>query len=282
MELGHWQLDAVSGGQFRLDGGVMFGVVPKVLWSQYVTVDADNRMSVASRCILARNGRHTVLVDTGYGSRLNPLDRNFHVAEEGEPLVASLAALGIQPDQIDTVVLSHLHFDHVGGACRLDGRGHVALTFPRARHLVGRVEWRDATSGAAELGLAYSADNLAPLEASGRLELIEPESEILPGLRTRPTGGHTRGHLAVEFASDGQTAILPFDLCPSRLHLRRMWHLAYDQFPLETRSAKPVLLGEAVDRGAWVLWYHDPGAAASRLARHPRREFVAIESLERL
>lgn len=282
MQLGPWQLDALNGGAFRLDGGVMFGVVPKTLWAQYVAVDADNRIPVACRCLLARNGRQSVLIDTGYGGRLSPLDRKFHLAETGEPLVASLAALGVAPEQIDIVLLSHLHFDHVGGASRSDERGQVGLTFPRARHLVGRVEWQDATSGAAELGLAYQAQHLAPLEASGRLELIDSHAQILPGLVTRPTGGHTRGHLAVELVADGQTALAPFDLCPSRLHLRRMWHLAYDQFPLETRRAKPGFLAEAVDRGAWVLWYHDPGAAASRLARHASREFVAVESLEQL
>ena len=171
-----------------------------------------------------------------------------------------------------------MHFDHAGGATRFDARRRPELVFPRARFIVGRMEWEDATSRSPELEGTYSNDNLLPLADSGRLELVDDGAEILPGLRTRLTGGHTRGHFAIEFASAGQTAILLGDICPSRMHLRRMWHLAYDQFPLETRRQKIELLGEAADRDAWVLWSHDPDMAVSRVARHPKREFVVVES----
>lgn len=282
MRIESWQLDSVNGGRFRLDGGVMCGVVPKSLWSQRASADAENRIAVAGHCVLARNGRHTVLVDTGFGTRLSPLEQKFYDAQAGEPLAASLAELGVAAEEIDVVLLSHLHFDHVGGASRLDGAGRPTLTFPRARHLAGRIEWDEASRGAPELGAAYQQHNLTPLADSRRLELLDDGDEVLPGLRVRLTGGHTLGHLAIEFGAGEERAIFIGDLCPSRLHLRRMWSLSYDLYPLETRRQKPRLLGEAADCGAWLLWSHDAQAAASRVARHPRREFVEIESLAKL
>ncbi len=149
MQLGNWQLDTISGGHIRLDGGVMFGVVPRTLWQNIVTPDDLNRVPCANRCVLARDGTHTVLIDTGYGGKHPRLDRRFYEMEDGEPLLRSLAALGIAVDQVDTVVLSHLHFDHVCGATRFDHGGQRVLTFPRARHVVGRIEWLDATSARA-------------------------------------------------------------------------------------------------------------------------------------
>ena len=202
--------------------------------------------------------------------------------EEGEPLLASLACLGISSENIDTVVFSHLHFDHVGGATRLDDQGRPTVTFPNARHVVGRIEWEDAISKAVELQTAYMPWQLEPLKQSGLVELIDSDAEIVPGLRTRITGGHTRGHLALLFESNGSTAVYLGDLCPSTMHMRRMWHTAYDVFPLETRRRKPVWLAEAADQNWLLLWNHDPQTAVSRVARHPKREFVAVDGRPRL
>jgi glyoxylase-like metal-dependent hydrolase (beta-lactamase superfamily II) len=278
MNLGNWQLDSVSGGQFWIDGGVMFGVVPKSLWSQVTLADEQNRVRCANNCVLARDGKHTVLIDTGYGGRYSPLDRRFYVMEDGEPLITSLSSMGVSPEDVDTVVFSHLHFDHVGGAARFDTNGQAAVTFANARHVAGRIEWDDATGGAAELQTAYMPWQLEPLKHSGLLELIEGDAEIVPGLRSRITGGHTRGHLALLFESNGATAVYLGDLCPSTMHLRRMWHTAYDVFPLETRRRKPAWLAEAADNDWHVLWNHDPQTAVSRVQRHPKREFVPVDA----
>ena len=282
MHLGNWQLDDVNGGTFLTDGGVMFGVVPRTLWSNIATPDELNRVPCASRCLLARNGRQTVLVDTGYGGKYAPLDRKFWAMEPGEPLVEDLARLGVTPEDVDVVVFSHLHFDHAGGSTRYDHQRRLVTTFPRARHFVGRIEWEDATGQSAELQTAYCSDNFHPLEASGRLVLVDDNAEILPGLRACLTGGHTRGHLALRFESDGQAALFISDFCPTTAHVRRMWHTAYDTFPVETRRRKPEILGEAADRNWWVLWYHDPRVAASRLRRDPRREFLVVDPQSKL
>jgi glyoxylase-like metal-dependent hydrolase (beta-lactamase superfamily II) len=277
MNLGNWRLDTVNGGRFSIDGGVMFGVVPKALWSQTAEADEQNRVRCANNCVLARDGTHTVLIDTGYGGNYSALDRRFYSMEEGEPLAASLALLGVALEDVDTVVFSHLHFDHVGGASRIGQNGNMTVTFPNARNVVGRIEWEDATGRSAELQTAYTPEHLEPLKNSGHLELIDGDAEIVPGLRAKITGGHTRGHLAFLFESNGSTAAYLGDICPSTMHMRRMWHTAYDLFPLETRRRKPIWLAEAAEKDWLVVWNHDPQIAVSRVARHPKREFVPVD-----
>ncbi len=282
MNLGNWQLDTVDGGDFCLDGGVVYGIVPRRLWEKITPPDALHRIRIRNNCVLARDGRHTVLIDTGYGGKYAPLDRNFYELEEGEPLRRSLDWLGVGPEEIDTVVFSHLHFDHAGGASRFDSRKQVVLTFPEARHVIGRVEWEDATGGLPELERAYPREHLDPLASAARLEFVSGNATVVPGLKTVMTGGHTRGHLALLFESQGQSALFIGDVCPTVHHLRRSWCLAYDTHVVQTRRVKPKLLSDAAAGDWWVLWTHDPHVAAARVATHPQNEFEIIESRERL
>ncbi|MDZ4657541.1 MAG: MBL fold metallo-hydrolase [Bythopirellula sp.] len=278
MNLGNWQLDTVNGGMFRLDGGVMFGVVPKHIWKHIATPDAQNRILCANHCVLARDGRHTVLIDSGYGGKYALLDRKFYDMEPGEPLVESLARLGVAPGEVDHVVFSHLHFDHVGGATRHDATHRLVLTFPNAQHSVSRIEWAAASSQLPELATAYPSQEVLSLRELTRLRLLEDGEEIVPGLTSRLTGGHTEGHLSFLLRSNGQTACYPGDICPSTYHLRRMWHLSYDVFPLDTRRNKPRLLSEAAQGQWWMLWNHDPTAVSSRIVHDEKREFVAVDA----
>ena len=282
MQIGNWQIDPVNGGYFRLDGGVMFGVVPKSLWKEVAPVDDNNRILIGNHCFLARDGRQTVLIDTGYGGKYSPLDRKFYEMQAGDPLLDSLATLGVQPSEIDSVIFSHLHFDHVGGATCFDERRQRQLVFPNATHYVGTTEWSDAISESVEVKTAYTADEIAPLK-SARLELLPDDSgkaNVLPGIRVVRSGGHTRGHLSIYFESMNQSAVFLGDICPSTAHLRRMWHTAYDTFPLETRRRKPELLTEAAQRGTWVLWNHDPNTAVSRIEVDPKREFRVVDQVK--
>jgi glyoxylase-like metal-dependent hydrolase (beta-lactamase superfamily II) len=278
MHVGDWQVQTINGGSFWIDGGVMFGIVPRTLWSQVIAPDEANRIRCGGHCLLARNGRHTVLVDAGYGGKYGQLDRRFYGMEPGEPLLASLAQCGVTPEQVDYVLFSHLHFDHAGGATRYDDRRRLVPTFPKARHVIGRWEWDDAVRATPELQTAYNSDNLLPLDQAGLVDLVDGNAEILPGLRMRITGGHTRGHMAILIQSAGQTVAFLGDMCPSRAHLRRMWHTAYDQFPLDTRRTKPVWLGQAADEQWLVVWNHDPQMAVGRVQRHPRREFDVVDA----
>ncbi len=277
--VGNWQLDVINGGTFWLDGGVMFGVVPKTLWQHVAEPDAQNRILCSNNCVLARDGRQTVLIDTGYGDKFGPLDRRFYKMEEGAPLLRSLAELKVSPDEIDTVIFSHLHFDHVCGATTLGARGERVPLFPKARHIVGRTEWEDATGGAEELKNAYPQNDILPLYDAGLMMVVEEGQELVPGLWNEVTGGHTRGHMALLFRSGGETAAYLGDICPSTVHLRRMWHLAYDVYPLETRRRKPEFLGRAADEGWRVVWNHDPQVLTSRVERNANCEFLPVDEV---
>ncbi len=279
MKLGDFEVTTISGGRYWTDGGSMFGIVPRPLWVQSFPTDEHNRIPQATNCVLVRTGSHTVLIDTGYGPKLSQKQREHLSAEPGEPLIESLRSKGVSPDQICTVVLSHLHFDHVGGATRRQSDGTIVPVFPNARHVVQKVEWEMATSGQPELKNAYPQDNIKPLDLSVQWDLIEGDVEIVPGISARVTGGHTRGHQAIVIESAGQGAVYLADACPTWRHLRSLWCMAYDEDLLQARRIKPRLLGEIADKGWWALSDHDPDHAAARLVRDDFREFVCAESI---
>ena len=281
MNLGNWQLDTLSGGTFALDGGVTFGVVPKSLWAPLLPPDDNNRVRLAANCLLARDGTHTVLIDTGYGDKLSPLDRRFYELEAGNPILASLAALGVEAEDVDLVVLSHMHWDHAGGATSKSGHRRVP-TFPKARYLVGRDEWEDANSGTAELETAYPLENITPLAEADVVSLIDNGQEVVPGMVARQTGGHTRGHLAFEFAAGAERVLMIGDLCATSMHLHRMWNLSYDTYPMVSRRVKPQMLSEAADGGWWLVWPHDIRTVAGRVARDRKGGFEVVERRARL
>ena len=282
MILGDFQLTTISGGVFRIDAGTMFGVVPKVLWQRVVDVDANNLMTSATNCVLIETGEKTILIETGYGSKFSEKKRRIHGAEPGDPLVENLAAQGIGVEQVDMVILSHLHFDHAGGATQLDDQGNPRPTFPNATYVAQRLEWVNATANFPELQGAYPQDNLLPLAAAGQLQLIDGDVEIVPGIRAEVNGGHTAGHQSLFIESGGETAVFIGDICPMAAHLPPLWCMAYDVDLLQTRRAKPELLGRIAEHGWWALFDHDPEIAAARLQRDAKRGFVVAEALPQL
>ena len=279
MQLGKFELQTVSGGRFRVDGGAMFGVVPKALWSRHIAADDDNRTAQATNCVLVNTGSQLVLIDTGYGPDLSVRQKRNFQAEEGEPLLLSLADRGLTPEDIDVVVLSHLHFDHAGGATHRNKSNEFTCTFPEAEYVVQRGEWETALSESAELKGVYSPNRLRPLEQRGRLRLLEGDEEIVPGVTARVTGGHTRDHMAVIIESDAQAAYFLGDICPTTAHLPMFWCLSYDLDLLQTRRIKQELLTEISTRNAWALWDHDHESVASRIECDKRGEFLCVDRL---
>lgn len=277
MNLGNWQLDSINAGRFMLDGGAMFGVVPKPLWDKLQPADEQNRIRMATNCLLLRDGRHTVLIDTGTGTKHDDRTRTQIAVEPGDCLVDSLAAVGVSVGDIDTVILTHLHFDHAGGATHRDASGVVVPTFPRARYVVQRGEYELAASGAPELRGVYPKEHFEPLMQAGQLELLPGAGEILPGIGSLITPGHTRFHQSIVIQSSGQTACYVADLCPMAAHVRSHWCMAYDTEVLETRRQKSRLLGQAADEEWLILWDHDPDMVACRLRRDAKREFAIVE-----
>ncbi len=260
----------------------MFGVVPRPLWEKKQPPDEHNRIPMATNCLLLRDGRHTVLIDTGYGGKFDERQRKIFCLDEGEPLLSSLAACAVGAEDIDMVVLSHLHFDHAGGATRRDDEGNLVPTFPRARYVVQRVEWETATGNIPELQGSYPLENLLPLEAAGQLDLIDGEVNILDDLAAWPTPGHTAGHQSLLLKTADQTVAYLADVCPTTAHLPAMWCLAYDVDLLESRRRKPQVLGRAADENWLVVFCHDPKIVAGRLLRDKKRSFTVKDPVTSL
>ena len=266
MKVGAFEVEVISGGRFRLDGGGMFGVVPRPLWSRLYTPDEQGRIQLDANCLLVRTGDETVLVDTGYGAKSGDKERAFTDLAPGETLLNNLAALGVAPADVTTVLLTHLHMDHVGGASVLRD-GVVVDAFPNARYVAQRLEWEDALVNRSHMRTTYRPENLAPLERSGRLVLLDGDTEVVPGIRTLITGGHTRAHQCVFIASQGETLFFPADICPTPAHLRGPYTMAYDMVPYDTIQAKMPLLGQAADEGWIIVFDHEPERKAVRVER---------------
>ena len=279
MQLGQFELTRISGGRFAIDGGTMFGVVPRVLWERKFPPDERHRIPQETNCLLVRTGSKNVLIDTGYGGKLPEKQQRNMSAELGEPLLRNLAAVGLAAGDIDVVLFSHLHFDHAGGATRLSPDGTLLPTFPNAEYVAQRLEWINATAGYPELRGAYPQENLLPLHESGQLRLIDGNVEVVNGIRTHVTGGHTAGHQAIIIEHTGDTAVFLGDVCPTSRHLPFLWCLAYDVDLLQTRRSKAELLSAIADENWLAIFDHDPDHVAARLIRDTEKQIVTGELL---
>ena len=243
MRIGRFDARIFSDGVFRLDGGAMFGIVPKALWERQKPADERNRVAMDMNCLLIRDADHVVLVETGAGAKLTPKQQEIFGIDEPPRLLAELKALGVRPEEVTLVVNTHLHFDHSGGNTYRDGERIVA-TFPRASYVFQRAEWQDAIAPNERTRGSYLADDFAPLEATGKVELVDDSVEILPGIRVESTDGT-------------DTIFFSSDFMPDRHHLPLPWIPAFDLFPLETLAAKKVILPRAV-REKWIVGFtHD-------------------------
>jgi glyoxylase-like metal-dependent hydrolase (beta-lactamase superfamily II) len=254
--LGDLELVSLFDGFIRLDGGAMFGVVPKILWSKQKEADELNRVTMDMNCVLIRDVDHVVLVETGAGSKLTDKQRGIYGIERPPQLLDELAKRGVKPGDVTLVVNTHLHFDHSGGNTRRDGDALVA-TFPNASYVFQRLEWVDALNANERTRASYFPDDFAPLEAAGKLELIDEAVEILPGIRLDRVQGHTRGTQTVRVTDAKRTAFFSSDFMPDRHHLPLPWIPAQDLFPLDTLEAKRTILGRAVEEHWIVGFTHD-------------------------
>lgn len=267
MELGGLTLTALNGGNFRLDGGAMHGVVPKTLWSRLVSCDDRNRVEYSTRCVLVEGHGQRTLIETGNGDKFPAKLKDIYGIDHDRAVAAALREVGLGPEAIDTVVMTHLHFDHSGGATRRAASGAVEPVFPRARHVVQAREWEDATHPHERNRASYLAENILPLEAAGLIQRVEGEVEVAPGITVVPTPGHTPGHQSVLIgAAGGPRALFLGDVVPTALHTRLPYIMAYDLEPARTLETKRALFQRAIAEGWVVIWGHDRDHVAGRLA----------------
>ncbi len=255
--VGRFQVEIFSDGTFKLDGGSMFGIVPKVLWHRYKTADERNRITMDMNCLLIRDpDGHVVVVETGAGPKLTDRSREIYGIDRPPALLTELAARGVKPEDVTLVVNTHLHFDHSGGNTFRDG-DRLAATFPRATYVFQRAEWDDAMHPNERTRGSYYPEDFAPLEAAGKLELVDGSVEILPGIRLDQVRGHTRGTQTVRVIGGAATLFFSSDFMPDRAHLRLPWIPAFDLFPLETLEAKRTILPRAAAE-RWIVGFtHD-------------------------
>ncbi len=271
-QLGHLRCHTLEAGLQRLDGGAMFGVVPRTLWSRRISPDDRNRIPLAMRVLLVEHAEGLVLIDSGLG---NKEDEKFHdiygVENAGSPgptlLEDALRELGHAPAEVRWVVNTHLHFDHAGGNTTTAADGGVRLTFPNATYVVQAGELEFARHTNERTRASYLPHNFEPVAGAGRWRLIEGNAEILPGLRARLTPGHVPWHQSLVLSSGGDTAVFLGDLIPTSAHLPLPWIMGYDLEPLRTLESRRALLADA-EAGRWLLVFeHDPTVAMGRLVR---------------
>ena len=276
---GEFEIRAVDTGRFKLDGGAMFGVVPRAMWEKTDPPDDRNRIDMHMRHQKAGRSVLIILVDSGSGTKLDAKMVDIYEIE-CDPLRKVLEDHGIDPDSITDAIATHLHFDHGGGYTYYDESGELALTLPNAVHHVQRRQWDAATGPNEKDRASFYPENFLPIEKAGKLNLIDGESEILPGVRVVPTEGHTPGHQVVLFGEGEGTVMYCGDLIPLASHVNLPWIMAYDHFPLSTLEEKRDLLGQAVD-GNWILFFeHDPSIAACRVTRNDKGRFEIAGTVE--
>ncbi len=271
--LGDLELVTLSDGFIHLDGGAMFGVVPRALWEKRLPPDDANRIPLGMRPLIVR-GAQTLLIDAGCGDKMDArsaaiygLDRRYHLDH-------ALAEAGLAVDDIDIVLASHLHFDHVGGFTARAANGAIVPRFPKARYVAHRGEWEDATHPHERNRASYLQENFVPLREAGVLTLVEEGAEVMPGVRFRWSGGHTPNHQVVMIESGGKTAVFTADMYPTSVHIPDAWGMGYDLYPMDTLAFKRAFAAEAIAREYLLFFEHDPSMAAGYLRESAGKRVV--------
>lgn len=256
MQLGEFRLEVISAGRFALDGGAVFGMAPKAIWGKQIPTDTQNRIQLALNCLLIQTGEKNILVDCGLGDKFGEKQREIYQVN-GEPTLEAALSTFCRPEEIDYLILTHLHFDHAGGVSRYNACGQLELSFPRAQIVVQKKEWEAACSPNERNRGSYLVENIQPLAESDRLQLVDGDHTLMPGIELLLTGGHSAGHQIVKVTSQGQSALFLGDLMPTSHHLRIAFATAYDIEPEKTIEFKKKILAQAAACGWLLVWKHD-------------------------
>lgn len=275
--LGRLRIHALQAGGQKLDGGAMFGVVPKPLWERRIAADSRNRIQLGMRCLLIEHDDGLILIDTGAGNKENDKFHDIYGLENGgakgrTALEDAIGALGFQLGDIAVVINTHLHFDHGGGNTYRNEGGEVLPSFPNARYVVQRGEYDYATHTNERTAASYFPPNFEPVRAAGRLDLVDGEREIVPGVRVIPTPGHVPFHQGILIESAGERAFFLGDLAPTEAHLPLAWIMGYDVEPLVTLESKRRILARAIAED-WLLIFEHDAATAWGHARHDGKSY---------
>ncbi len=278
LNLGEFEILRIADGIFRVDGGAMFGVVPRPLWEKRIAPDGENRIALALNCYLIRGRGKTVLVETGVGPDVDRRFAEFYGIERSAGLLESLAALDVRPSDVDVVVNSHLHFDHCGGNTFRHSEKEWIPSFPEARTVVQKGEWEQAMNPVGRDKPSYLPKRLLALQRNGLLEVVEGEAEISPGVWTVPTPGHTAFHQGVKVMSGSKTFFYFGDTIPTAAHIDLPFIMSFDLYPVETFETKKAFTERAANEGWVVAFSHDRARAFGSIRKTEKKyEFVPHE-----
>jgi len=290
MQFGKFKFSILYDGTFWLDGGAMFGVVPKILWNKLNPADELNRIKLSLNCLLVQTPNNNILIDTGLGEKVDEKFKEMYRLERNTTLIESLKKIGLKPEDIDFVINTHLHFDHCGGntispsplplpqASRLalrpetqyrgktqcreraSGKGERKFvpTFPKAKYVIQKKEWLEATNPNERTKASYLKENFMPIKEADQLMLVDGDHEIMPGIKAINTSGHTQGHQSVLIESEGKTAIYFGDLIPTASHIKIPYIMGYDLYPLDSIEKKKEILNRALKENWLLIFEHDP------------------------
>ncbi len=257
LTLGEFQLDIISDGTFRLDGGAMFGVVPRVLWERVMPPDEKHRVTLGLNALLIRTPHDAILVDTGIGAKWSAKHIEMYGIAHETTVPQSLARLGLSPEAITLVINTHLHFDHAGGNTYRAEDGALRPTFPKARYVVQRAEYDHAQRPHERDRASYLRDDWEPVAAAGQFAFVYGEAEVSPGVRVVPVRGHNDFTQCVRISSGGRTAFYWADILPTTAHLPFAWVMGYDLYPVELLENKKQLIPQAAAEGWLNVFEHD-------------------------
>lgn len=277
MKLGAFEIYPVTDGRFRLDGGTMFGVVPKVLWEKCCAADELNRIQLNLTCLLIRANGKNILVDTGLGSKEDDKFQRMFAVERTPTLLESLGHLDLGREDIHMVINTHLHFDHAGGNTMKQADGTIVPTFPKAQYFIQQGEFEDAAHANERTKASYRRDNFMPIAGGKQWDFLQGDTELLPGVRAILTAGHTRCHQGVKIESEGQTAFYLGDLIPTVSHLPLPYIMGYDLLPMQTLDTKRWVLDQAFEENWLLLFEHDPLIQAGHVRKDQDGKYVLRE-----
>jgi glyoxylase-like metal-dependent hydrolase (beta-lactamase superfamily II) len=263
VKLGELEFHIISAGRVLLDGGAMFGVIPRPMWEKKMQPDARNRITLSMNSLLIHAGGKRILVETGAGDKMNAKSREIY-GLDGPFLEDELRGYGLRPEDIDIVLNTHLHFDHAGGNTRVE-KDKVVATFPNARYIVRRGEFEHAMNPNERDRASYFPENYAPIQAAGKFSLLDEDGEIAPGVEVIRLPGHTAYMQGVKLSGGGKTAFLFADLVPTTAHLPIPWIMGYDLYPMTTLENKKRWIPEVVREGWLALFAHDARVPAAYL-----------------
>ncbi len=257
LKLGDKKVYSIVDNSFKIDGGAMFGVVPKIIWEKLMVPDEENMITLDLNLLLVKSEGKNILIDSGIGDTLDEKQKKIYGVEKDSNLEKALSEIGLKPEDIDLVILSHLHLDHAGGIVKFNSKGEKVPRFPEAKYVIQTEEWKYALQPDERTKATYMVENFQILDECGLIELVKGGKEIVPGIRVKLTGGHTKGQQVVFIKGGDKTILYPGDIIPTISHLRIPYVAGVDIYPLEVMEVKKKLIQDCLEYNWMIAFDHE-------------------------